>query len=87
MTKHEIEYEIRDALTKITLQDVSAIPIDADLSQAIGLDSLGRLELIAELEEVYDTFLDDVEVGETNTIADLIEVALHHIVPDIKETA
>ena len=37
-----------------------------------GLDSLGRLELIAALEEQFGIFIDDEEAASLKTIADVI---------------
>lgn len=77
MNRSELENEIRATLARLTEQDTSGIPADADLGDALGLDSLGRLELLAEIEDRLDMLFDDVDMNRANTIDGIIEIAEH----------
>jgi acyl carrier protein len=79
MNKQEIEIEIRKTLARLTEQEVADIPIDRDLGESLGLDSLGRLELLSEVEDQFDLFFDDVDSEKASTIQgmlDIVETAL-----------
>jgi acyl carrier protein len=82
MTRSEIETDIRKLLSKVTKRDVSRVPASIDLTDAIALDSLGRLELLAEIEDKYDLFLTDVEVNDAKTINDITKIAEQHILEE-----
>ena len=75
MTFDELEMHIRVALTRITSRDATTIPRDADLSDAIGLDSLGRLELLADIEDLLDTFFEDTGGQDAYTIDAFLGIA------------
>lgn len=87
MTRSELETKIREALTEITMQDVSNVPTDADLREAVGLDSLGRLELLAEFEVFLGVTFDDLGEDDAHSIASLIAVAEKHISLELVEVA
>lgn len=74
MNKIEIEAEIRDSLERLTDQDVSHISVDRDLGEAIGLDSLGRLELLSEVEDRLDLTIYEADSEETTTIAGMLRI-------------
>jgi len=67
--------EIRTTLAQLTDQDTSGIPVDRDLGDALGLDSLGKLELLAEVEDRFDLLFDDVDMTQAKTIDGFIEIA------------
>lgn len=75
MNRSDIEIEVRNTLARLTEQDTSDIPADSDLGDALGLDSLGRLELLAEVEDRFDLFFDDADVNTAKTIDGIIEIA------------
>lgn len=75
MNRSDLDYEIRSTLARLTNQDTSGIPADCDLGDALGLDSLGRLELLAEVEERFDMFFDDVDINQAKTINGIVSIA------------
>jgi acyl carrier protein len=79
MTRSELETEIRETLARLTGKDTSTIPTDADLEDAIGIDSLGRLELLAEVEERFDLLLDDIDMKEAKSIDGIIVIAARNL--------
>ena len=44
------------------------------LGAAIGLDSLGRLEMLAEMEDLYDVTIYDVDSEDASTIGDMLKI-------------
>ena len=68
MTRKEIETEIRCALARLTEHDVSEITVEQDLGEAIALDSLGRLELLSEVEDQLDLTIYEADSEATSTI-------------------
>lgn len=75
MNRADIEMEIRATLAQLTDQDTSDIPTDRDLGDALGLDSLGKLELLAEVEDRFDLLFDDVDMTQAKTIDGIIAIA------------
>lgn len=72
MTDHQQEIWLRSAITRISGTSADRVSKNADLQDAVGLDSLGRLELLSEVEEEFDLFFDDAPMVETLTIADML---------------
>lgn len=69
MNRNDIDREIRSTLTHLTGQDTSGITADQDLGDALGLDSLGQLELLAAVEDRHDLMFDEVDMNQARTIA------------------
>ena len=74
MNRQKIEMEIRKALARITEEDVSRLKSDEDLAAAIGLDSLGRLELLSEVEDAFDLTIYDIDNEKASTIRGMLEI-------------
>ena len=74
MTRSDFETEIRAILTRLTESDVSAVKLEDDLTDVIGLDSLGRLELLSEMEEKFDVTIYDLNTDNLSTISDMLDV-------------
>ena len=74
MTREEIEIEIRRSLTRLTEHDVSQIAVEQDLGEAIALDSLGRLELLSEVEDQLDLTIYEADSEVTSTIAGMVAI-------------
>ena len=74
MKRNDIETEIRTTLTQLSEEDASHVAADADLSDAIGLDSLGRLELLSEMEERFDLTIYEIDSDKASTIAGMAEI-------------
>ena len=74
MTREEIETEIRRSLTRLTEHDVSQIAVEQDLGEAIALDSLGRLELLSEVEDQLDLTIYEADSEVTSTIAGMVAI-------------
>lgn len=78
MTVITIESEIRTLLSKATGYDVEELRSDADLTETLGLDSLDRLTLAADLEDHFDIQLPDEQLAQLHTLVDIagaVEVA------------
>lgn len=52
----------------------SKLPDDGDLFEGLGIDSLGALDLLTDLEEAFGIEIPDYEVQGVNTLAGLAEV-------------
>lgn len=74
MTRKDIEKEIREILTRLTESDVSAVKLDEDLTDVLGLDSLGRLELLSEMEEKFDVTIYDLNTDDVSSISDVVDI-------------
>jgi len=84
MNRKDIEAEIRNALSRLVDQDVSNIPVDKDLGEAIGLDSLGRLELLSEVEELLDLTIYEADSEETSTIGGMLKIVENALVQEME---
>ena len=74
MNRQDLEAEIRSTLTALTDADATQVPIDEDLSSELGLDSLGRLELLSEVEDRLGVIIYDVDTAQILTIGSMIEL-------------
>ena len=73
MRTKESEARLRAVLTKMSKQDASAIGIDDDLIEGLGLDSLQGLRVLAALEKSFAVRFDDGKLGELRTIRSLLD--------------
>lgn len=78
MTPVEREAWLRDVITKVSGADADKVARTEDLHSAVGLDSLGRLEVLAEIEDKFDLFLDDGEMIGTTTIERMLQSIDRH---------
>ena len=74
MNRQEIEAEIRKSLAMILNKDVSDVPIDQNLSDEHGLDSLDRLLLLSEVEDRLDVTFYDADTDKASTIRGMLEI-------------
>jgi len=74
MTRTDIETEIRRILTRVTHQDVADVTIDDDLTDATGIDSLGRLEVLSEIEEAFNVTIYDLDAEKISTMRGILDV-------------
>ena len=75
ISERSSDTESEDPLTKV-LSDLSGIPPiqlhnSLKLESDVGLDSLGRVELLSAIEEDLEIFIDDGDISPEPTIADL----------------
>ena len=82
MNRKDIEAEVRNSLARLVDQDVSNIPVDKDLGEAIGLDSLGRLELLSEVEEQLDLTIYEADSEDTSTISGMLKIVENALLQD-----
>lgn len=74
MTRADMESQIRRILTRVTHQDVAHVSLDDDLIDAIGIDSLGRLEVLSEVEDAFDVTIYDLNAEKISTIRGILDV-------------
>lgn len=63
---------ISRAIRYFKLEEVNLCP-DDDIFESLGIDSVQVLELLSELEEVFDVEIPDYELREVKTFAQLAE--------------
>lgn len=73
MKKSEQEQWLRSVVAQISGKKVDNIGSDEDLQETAGLDSLGRLEVLAEVEDKYDFFFDDDVIGTATTFNQILK--------------
>lgn len=67
-----VERLISHAIRYFKLEDVTLNP-DDDIFESLGIDSVQVLELLSELEAVFDVEIPDYELREVRTFAQLAE--------------
>ncbi|MEO9825830.1 MAG: acyl carrier protein [Paracoccaceae bacterium] len=82
MTRAKLEKEIRSILTRVTETDAYALSLEDDLSLETGLDSLGRLELLSEMEEKFDFTIYDLNTDKISTIGGMLDLVESAILED-----
>ena len=74
MNTIELESWLRSLISKISGNSAAGIGVDDDLQQTLGLDSLGRLEVLAEIEDRFDFYFEDNETMNASTLSKILEV-------------
>ncbi|MGR3514463.1 MAG: acyl carrier protein [Paracoccaceae bacterium] len=74
MNRTAFETEVRRILTRVTHQDVADVGLDDDLTDATGIDSLGRLEVLSEIEETFDVTIYDLDAEKISTLRGILNV-------------
>ena len=80
MNAMERESWLRALISKISGNSAAEIGVHDDLQKTLGLDSLGRLEVLAEIEDQFDFYFEDNETMNASTLSkilDAIERKLH----------
>lgn len=72
MNAAEKEAWLREVISRISGKSAADIGVDDDLGDAVGLDSLGRLEVLAEVEDEFDFFLEDNDLSHASTLAKIV---------------
>jgi len=73
MNATERETWLRALISKISGNSAAAIGVHDDLQQTLGLDSLGRLEVLAEIEDEFDFYFEDNETMNASTLSKIME--------------
>lgn len=67
-----------DQIKKILIDtihvDDSLISMNSDLKDDLEIDSLTKLELILEFENTYAIRIEDAELADLKTVADIVEI-------------
>ena len=66
-----IDYLIKESGLQIAKETVNA---DANLQETFDLDSMQSVSMIMDMEEEYDISIDTDEIGDLQTIGDLVNL-------------
>jgi acyl carrier protein len=72
MTGSNFEAEIRALVAETSSCDVSRLDPDDDFCEALGLDSLDRLNVLAAVEKHFDVSFADEQISELRSVADVL---------------
>lgn len=64
---------VRDIIAKQIGLDKSRITLESDIIKDLGLDSLGVVELVMEIEDKYGLVADDDTVATLKTVGDVVK--------------
>ncbi len=64
---------VRAAITRSCRTPADTVGLTEDLGAAIGLDSLGRLEVLAAIEDEFDFAFDDDALSSATTIQRMLD--------------
>ncbi len=70
---HISESTLRNAIAKFAYIDPKKIEVTSDFGDDLGLDSLDRLELLAEIEERHGILLPDDQLTQIWNLGDLVK--------------
>jgi len=69
-----VESKVKGIISKIIKIPVERLANDADLVEKYGMDSLSRVEVLAELEREFDIMIDDSVAMEMRNVEKCFEV-------------
>ncbi len=64
---------VRDIIANQIGLDKSRITLESDIIKDLGLDSLGVVELVMEIEDKYGLVADDDTVATLKTVSDVVK--------------
>lgn len=68
----KVSRRIRSALAEFLKRDAGSIRAEHTLRGDLGLDSMARIELLYNLEDVFDLQIPDQDLAKLATVADVI---------------
>lgn len=74
MERKDIEKKVNDVLVDILGVDPSEIKDEADFREDLNGDSLDCVEVIMELEKVFDIYIKDEEADESKTVKQIYDM-------------
>lgn len=66
--------KVKDVLVEAINVDGDMITMEANLKDDLGIDSLAAVELSLELETEFDIRIEDEELAELVTVADIVKL-------------
>jgi len=87
MTNRSLESWLRAQIKAITRKSVDGVGANEDLCQAVGLDSLDTLELLASIEDHFDFLFSDDDLTQYRTIAQIKRAIEKHLPRSRREHA
>lgn len=78
---------LRDVVTRISGRSAAEIDLEADLGEAVGLDSLGRLEVLAEIEDRFDFFFEDHDLIDASSLSKMLAAISRQLRADAEAEA
>ncbi len=73
METYAHETELRTYLGRKFNRNLSVLPLDVSFTDELGLDSLGYLELIVQIENQFDVYFPPEEFGQAHTLRHVLE--------------
>lgn len=65
--------QMRSVIAETSGCDLDKVVREASLSADLDIDSLSAVELVIALEEAFDTEIDDTDIEQFKTVADLAD--------------
>ena len=66
------EAELRTLLAEVSQREASALRLDDDFTEDLGLDSLDRLELLAAIEDRFKLRFNNEQLSEVTSLSGLL---------------
>ncbi len=66
------EAELRNLLAEVSQREASALRLDDDFAEDLGLDSLDRLELLAAIEDRFKLRFNNEQLSEVTSLSGLL---------------
>ena len=74
-----MEFEaVRDIIVETLACDAEQVTLEASLADDLGADSLAAMELIMALEDASGVKVDDADVANHKTVADIVNYLNNH---------
>ncbi len=74
-----MEFEaVRDIIVETLACDAEQVTLEASLADDLGADSLAAMELIMALEDASGVKVDDADVANLKTVADVVNYLNNH---------
>ncbi len=74
-----MEFEaVRDIIVETLACDAEQVTLEASLADDLGADSLAAMELIMALEDASGIKVDDADVANLKTVADIVNYLNEH---------
>ncbi len=81
MNNQEIEHRVIEVLARKLSTEPASIRAESRLSEDLGVDSFGAVELIFEIEEAFGLKIADSEIEHVRKVGDIVAYVAKHLGP------
>lgn len=74
MDANQVAQTVMEVVAKVAKKDSAELTTEARIAEDLGLKSMARIEVAALIEDATEVFIDNFEIRNPKTVAELIDL-------------